>query len=124
MNLFLLPRDQRVLEPKTGFPKPIGENTMNKFSNKLTAIGVALALATGAAVSVTPAAAFGFGGGFGGHGGFGGFHGGFGGFHGGWGHHGGWGWAGYGGYGGYYGSCVLKRYVDDYGEVIVSKVCY
>jgi hypothetical protein len=93
---------------------------MRKFSMKATVVGVAIALAAVTAVFVEPAAAFG---GF--HGG--GFHGG--GFHGGgWGHHGpwgfghrGWGWAGYRGYGGYYGGCVLKRYYDEDGEVVVSR---
>lgn len=42
--------------------------------------------------------------------------------HWGWGHHG-WGWGG-GYYGGDYGGCYIKRYVDDYGDVVVRKVCY
>jgi hypothetical protein len=92
---------------------------MRKFSKKATALGVAVAMAAVTAVSVEPAAAFGWfhGGGF--HGG--GFHGG--GFHGaGWGHHG-WGWGG-GYYGGYAGGCYLRQYVDEYGEVVVGRVCY
>jgi hypothetical protein len=89
--------------------------SMRKFNWKITAIALVVAAAAATTTSVTPAAAFGFGkfggGGFGGKFGGGGFH-----------SH--WGWAGYRGYGGYYGGCVLKRYYDEDGEVVVFRVCY
>jgi hypothetical protein len=97
---------------------------MRKFSMKAAALGVAVAMAGVTAVSVEPASAWPIK--FPGPGKFpdGGW-----GYKGPWGfvHHGHWGWAGYGGGydgGGDYGGCILKRYYDEYGDVVVRRVCY
>ncbi|MCW2286788.1 hypothetical protein M2323_004570 [Rhodoblastus acidophilus] len=93
---------------------------MSNLRNIVLAAGLSL-FAAGAVLSPTGALAWGphGGGHWGGHGGWG--------HHGGW-HHGGWGhrW-GYGPrfvYGGVYGGCFLKRYVNDWGEIVVRRVCY
>jgi hypothetical protein len=95
------------------------ETIMRKFNLKTITMAAVVAAAAVPVAAVTPAAAFpkmfpphpggGWGHGWGHHGW-------------GWGHHG-WGWGG-GYYGGDYGGCYLKRYVNESGGVVVSKVCY
>jgi len=92
-------------------------------------IAIAALVSTAALMAAAPSAFAFHGGGFGGGhgGGFGGGHGGFGGHGGGFGHGGfGHGGFGHGGFGrvGYYGGCYPVRYINDYGDVVVTTRCY
>jgi hypothetical protein len=91
--------------------------SMRKFNLKTFTMALVVAAVAVPVAAVTPAAAK-----FPGPGGWG--KGGWG-----WGPHPHWGWHhgfGRGGYAGYYGGgdCYLKRYVDEYGELVIRKVCY
>jgi hypothetical protein len=96
---------------------------MRAINIKSALIAATLAVGAFTATSIattTSAQAHGFGIHFGG-----GFGHGFGwGHH--WGHRFGWGGPYFGGYGGddYEGGCVIRRFVDEDGDVVVRKVCY